>query len=562
MWTPPSTRPLLAHRIGRMTMLLITGGRVHDPRNGIDGELRDLAIENGKIVHGVAVSTPERRIDASGCVVMPGGVDMHCHIAGTSVNRARRLLASKALPIARRCQSIREWNERGGLVPSTFVTGHRYGALGYTTAIEAAVAPSGARQCHLELEDTPNIDRAFLLLLANNEAICDLLFRGEREEARSVVAALLARTGAFGIKAVNPGGVALWKSEHGRVDSLDQKLGSGNVTPRTILELLVECAEELRLPHPVHIHANRLGVPGNIETTLETSRALDGRRHHLTHVQFHAYGAEGSGGYSSAAQRLVDHFNAHTELTMDVGQVMFEEALTLSADLALEHTLWQLTGKRYATIDLELETGCGMVPFRYLPGSRMHALQWAVGMEIFLLCHDPWRLALSTDHPNGGSFLTYPKIIALLMSREARREAMRAAHPDALATTVLADLTREYTLQEIAIVTRAAPARILGLERKGHLGPGADADVTVYDDTADRELMFRTPRYVIKGGVVIVEKGELREPAPGSTLCASLPLSRRESRPLSRWFEQHGSYSLEQLGPAPAQREQMQKVLG
>ncbi len=47
----------------------------------------------------------------------------------------------------------------------------------------------------------------------------------------------------------------------------------------------------------------------------------------------------------------------------------------------------------------------------------MHALQWAIGLEWYLLVEDPWRVAMSTDHPNGGSFLAYPQIIRLLMDR-------------------------------------------------------------------------------------------------------------------------------------------------
>ena len=68
-----------------------------------------------------------------------------------------------------------------------------------------------------------------------------------------------------------------------------------------------------------------------------------------------------------------------------------------------------------------------------------------------------------------------------------------------LAGSALADgLPREYTLNEIAIVTRAGPARLLGLTRKGHLGVGADADVTVYARDADVATMFATPRYVVR----------------------------------------------------------------
>ena len=67
----------------------LAGGKVHDPTNGIDGEIKDLYLEQGRIVE-TPTSKP-RRIDVSGMVVMPGGVDIHCHIAGPKVNLARKL---------------------------------------------------------------------------------------------------------------------------------------------------------------------------------------------------------------------------------------------------------------------------------------------------------------------------------------------------------------------------------------------------------------------------------------------------------------------------------------
>ncbi len=149
----------------------------------------------------------------------------------------------------------------------------------------------------------------------------------------------------------------------------------------------------------------------------------------------------------------------------------------------------------------------------------MHALQWGIGLELFLLSRDPWRIMLSTDHPNGGSFLSYPRLIRLLMDREFRKEQIGRVNKQAMRRTVLLDdLEREYTLEEIAIITRAGPARALGLRDKGHLGVGADADITIYDDLVDREAMFAAPRYVIKDGHAVVEDGELREAGSGRLL--------------------------------------------
>ena len=70
-------------------MLRIAAGRVYDPANGVAGEVRDVCVKDGKIVADVPGHA--RRIDARGTVVMPGGVDIHAHIAGPAVNAARKL---------------------------------------------------------------------------------------------------------------------------------------------------------------------------------------------------------------------------------------------------------------------------------------------------------------------------------------------------------------------------------------------------------------------------------------------------------------------------------------
>ena len=114
-------------------MLRIANGRVYDPANGVDGEVRDVCVAGGKIVSDVA---PEaKRIDARGLVVMPGGVDIHCHIAGPKVNLARKLQPEDhRTDVHPRTAATR--SGVGGTVPSTFATGYRYAMLGYTTAME------------------------------------------------------------------------------------------------------------------------------------------------------------------------------------------------------------------------------------------------------------------------------------------------------------------------------------------------------------------------------------------------------------------------------------------
>ncbi len=537
--------------------LRIINGKVYDPASGVDGQVRPILILDGRVVDSLPANVSPgqlRTIDGSGMVVMPGGVDIHCHIASSTVNRGRSMQGEEHATHVHPAGQVGDQHFRSGsgqLTPSTFLTGYRYAALGYTTAIEAAVSPSGARQTHLELEDTPNLDAGFLLLLANHQNVIDLLDRGDRDGAVAFIGHLLRTTGALGIKVVNPGGVESWRRDPRQqiVESIDQAVSGSKVTPRQILTLMADAAEALKLAHPPHVHCNRLGLPGNVATTLETLDALDGRRVHLTHLQFHAYGKTAKGDFASGAAKLVEYLDQHPQVSADVGQVVFGPALTLTGDTPLEYLLWKLTGSRYVSIESELEGGCGLMPFVYREKQYLHSLQWAIGMELMLMARDPWRMLLSTDHPNGGSFLSYPAIIATLMSKTRRDEMLAKAHPRAVKNTRLKDIDRQFTLNEIAIITRAGPARVLGLRHKGHLGPGADGDVTIYhDNPADPEKMFASPRFVIKGGQVLVEDGELRQSVPGRKFCAAIDASPQGERILRDWFNRYGSYNVEQFG--------------
>jgi formylmethanofuran dehydrogenase subunit A len=502
--------------------LRIVGGAVHDPANGIDGEARDLCIEDGRIVADLPSGAPT--LDARGMVIMPGGVDIHSHFASSSCNHARRLIpdehAADAVPAPLLADGEPPARSgTGGSVPSTFTTGYRYAGLGYTTAFDAAVAPLTARHSHSELDDTPCVDGGIFVLMGNDEYLLRQIEAGERDRVRDYAAWLLNATGGYAVKIVNPGGVEAWKTGQRNVAGIDDQVSGRAITPRAILETLTDAANALRLPHPVHIHCNNLGVAGNVATTLASMDAVAGRRAHFTHLQFHSYGGGGGQPWSSAAAKIMEYVNGHAEVSVDVGQVMFGSAMTITADAPVEYLLYKSSGRRWTNIDIELETGCGIVPLTYKDKAAVSALQWAVGLELFLLSTDPWRVVLSTDHPNGGSFLAYPALIQLLMDRSVRDDQLKRVNPKLLAGSALADgLAREYTLNEIAIITRAGPARLLGLTHKGHLGVGADADVTIYSRDPDLATMFSTPRYVIKGGTLIVEEGHLRRAPAGGRL--------------------------------------------
>jgi len=366
-------------------VLRISGGRVYDPANGVAGEVRDVCLDGGKVVADAEPGA--NTIDARGMVVMPGGVDIHAHIAGPKVNLARKLTPEQHRDEPQdRTTLLRSGS--GGTVPSTFTTGYRYALLGYTTVVDAAVPPIAARHALAELRDTPIIDVAFLALMGNNLSLFDLIARSDGRVADAVAWWLMA-TGAYGVKLVNPGGVEMWKRRNANVTSLDDAVDGLGVTPRSVLEAIATAVDALGLPHPVHVHANNLGVGGNARTTLDTLDTLDGRRTHLAHVQFHSYGGRPGGRLRSRAPDIAEYLATHPHVSADVGQVMFGDATTMTADAPVSAVLRDITGGRWVNADVEAETGCGIVPFVYQPRNEVHALQWGIGIELFLLSRDP-----------------------------------------------------------------------------------------------------------------------------------------------------------------------------
>ena len=160
-------------------MLRISGGKIYDPANGIDGAIKDLCIDD----HGKFVDTVSggRTIDATGMIVFPGGVDVHTHVAGGAINFARAMTPEDH----RRTQAfIRTKSRRsglGGMAPTTFATGYLYAGMGWTTVNEAAVPVLSARHTHEELSDIPIVDKSTLTLMGNNEILLDQLEDGEYE---------------------------------------------------------------------------------------------------------------------------------------------------------------------------------------------------------------------------------------------------------------------------------------------------------------------------------------------------------------------------------------------
>lgn len=527
-------------------LIKLSGGTVYDPVHGINGEQRDIYIRDGRITRKPgAQERIDKTYDFVGKIVMAGAIDIHTHIGGGKVNIARMMLPEdhRHDPIAR--TSIMRAGS-GEVVPSTLTTGYRYAEMGYTACFEPAMLPANARQAHMEMADTPMVDKGAYALLGNDDFFLRMLASNKDQAAiTDYVGWTINATQAMGIKVVNPGGINAFKFNQRKLE-LDEVNQHYDVTPRQILKSLARAVRELGIPHPLHVHGCNLGVPGNMQTTLDTIRAVEGMPMHLTHLQFHSYGTEGDRKFSSGAAQIAEAINANPNISMDVGQIMFGQTITVSGDTMLQYAgHWHAHPKKWVVMDIECDAGCGVVPFRYRDKNFVNALQWAIGLELFLQVNDPWRIFLTTDHPNGAPFTSYPHLIRLLMDRSFRNDMLHTINKSAAAASVLGSLDREYSLYEIAIMTRAAPARSLGLKNRGHLGAGAAADITVYNDLKNREKMFEKPLCVFKDGELIVQNGKVIKVINGSTHTLRPEFDRSIEKSLKQYFDRYMTVQLD-----------------
>jgi formylmethanofuran dehydrogenase subunit A len=542
--------------VGGVTQIIIKNGFVVDPLNNIKGEVMDIAIKNGKIVDVKEVDESRATvIDAKGRLVMAGGIDIHSHIAGPKVNIGRLMRPEDhyltniphKLPYKRA--------ETGLTVPNVFRIGYEYARMGFTLVAEPATPPIKTRHTHHELNSIPIIDKMAFVLVDSNWLALDLIKEGRKDLLAAYYAWLLKGTKTYALKIVDPGSDAAWVMKGLGLD-IDDQIPEYGFTPRELIKAVGEAAQVLNIPHKIHVHCNRLGYPGNYATTLKTmalakdiTRIGEGLTMHITHVQFTGYKGDSWATLESGGEDIAKELNANPYTSLDLGQVILDRpATTMTADAPFEFVLYHLTRWKWANSDTEVDAAAGIVPYRYKSKSYVNTIQWAIGLEVALLAKDPWRVFITTDHPNAGPFTDYPKVFAWLVSKKAREDMLKKVNQRALRKCALPAIDKEYTLYDLAIMTRASPAKLLGIEKfKGHLGIGADADVAIYDinprevdiskDYEKAVKAFRRAWLVIKSGDIVVREGEVVKTVYGKTLYIDPEIPTDLEKELSKVLE-------------------------
>ncbi len=453
--------------------LILRGGRIVDPANDLDA-VRDLGIEAGRVT-AVAGSLAEaeaaRVIDVAGRVVMPGIIDTHVHVGGFG-GRSRAL-------------------------------GHRM------------TAETGVTTC-LDMGST-----------------MDVITAGIRDAGAGMnVAALLTSVAAFEDPDPSEGEIAGRLEQELEVGAFGLKIIGGHwpLTP----DASARCIEI----------ANRRGVhvAFHLGTTESSSNLLglrelpdlmgsDGRVH-VAHVAAYTRGmieppldevSEAIAILEQLGDRAVSESYLSTKV--DTGNATAGEC---SGDDVSDHVTRNclvMGGYEPTRADMRraIQEGyCGVFVER---GGRI------------VLAHgeEAERAWTEANTKVGVSFPVTPPESALALMTARRADGSFAV--DALATDG-GGIPRNWmverglalvrigamTLEDYVRKASATPARMLGLPRKGQLGVGADADVTVLDlerGVATMSLVAGAPimiggESIASGGTLLVtEAGEAAARAAG-----------------------------------------------
>jgi formylmethanofuran dehydrogenase subunit A len=332
-----------------------------------------------------------------------------------------------------------------GMVPSPEKLGETYAALGYTHVHEPFLTLATAAYVHRELAALPVVDGSASLVI--NLRDLDLWLKdGDRgAEVAPTLQFFLEKTRSLNFRIVEP-----WVRHR-------QEFYAHRAIPlEGALEILARLAGELDTTFMVE------ASPEILRATLPDPRAF-----HLSAL-----------GPALEDDDLTEAALAHLERGT-------------SLDLGL---LWPGGAPTGNGIPLQVDLGlCRPLSLR-APADRERARRAL--LAALSLADQP--AAFSGAGAAAAPVARYADFFSWLGDREARREFWGDEVSPA-----------QYSFFQWVWASRTLPARLLGLADRGHLGPGARADVALFDLPAGAEDYWpprtRRCRMLIKAGAVVVD---------------------------------------------------------
>jgi len=501
-----------------MSSLIIKNGLVFDPINNINGEIKDILIESGKIVEKFGNEKDVREIEAKGKTVIPSAIDIHTHVASQQVDWAR-LLGTKH-------NSYKEiWK---GLTLKNVA--RNYISNGYTLIVEANVFPSLAKQTIFNFKQLPVLDKAMLLNVSNFWPLELEFQRGKIDDMAIFLSDLLSKTYGFGFKVYNPFENEAWNFRDLK-NNLSQTGRLYNFSALDVYENLIKCNEVLGLPHSIHAHIEGYGTEigkKNLFTLLEKLSSLNlGTQQksnlnnkpkqiiHIAHAN--TYAPDGDN------KRFINYLNKYQQFDIDLAFIGFNQINPLiTSDRRLIHSILteEILDNPHKLISSAIEfEGDSFVSMRNFNKSNYYdCVLWSNALDLALNVNNKFQISLTLNFPNYSNISDIPEIATWLLSKNARDIFIKEMNNDFLKKKSLYDNDRVLSFSDFVCLTRTSPAESLGLAKiKGNLGVGTDGDINILNidikkidiskDYYHLKKALSEMEYVIKAGNII-KKGE------------------------------------------------------
>ncbi|MFO8018782.1 MAG: amidohydrolase family protein [Promethearchaeia archaeon] len=454
-----------------MSKLIIKKGTVVDPLNEIEGETKDILIEDGKIVEKFSNESDIKEIDASGKTVIPAAVDTHTNVASQQVNWARLLGSAN--------QQFREtWGDF-----SLSTISRDYIANGYTFILETNVFPSFAKQTHLNFQYLPVLDKAISLNVSNLWALESEYQKNHYKQAAVFLGDLVKRTKSYGLSSINPFEAEEWNLKNLRED-IKQEGRLYNFLGIDVYETLIEANEQLGLPNSVQAHIegyeasnakNNLKILLDKVESLELDFSEQAERSHIVQIMDAPSLNTGENN-----EEFIQAINGSNRINIDLSVIGFDEINPL---ITSDRRLYNKYNETQEVIQsgMEMEGDLFVTLRKFDKQEALFSTLWANAIDLALNIEDKWKVQLSYSFPNYSHPNKAPEIATWLLSPKARKKFIDKLNPEGILDSVKKSDDR-LSFTEYVIITRAGPAQSIGLgDMKGNLGIGADGDLNILD---------------------------------------------------------------------------------
>lgn len=426
--------------------VLIRGGQVIDPANGINGK-RDVSVRHGRVEtvgENLAPGPSDTVIDATGCLVIPGLVDTHVHLSQPFGGpQGHRMLARAGVTCAL---------DMAG-EPDALIDGIKSDGVGITVGFVYPIVPGGS------VADR-NPGRAVL------ERIRDHALKH----------------GALGVKML--GG------------HYPLSVEATALTIRLAADAKCWCA----------VHCGTLETGSDITGLEELIELAEGLPVHVAHVNSYCRGQHTGNPLEEATRAIVALSgapNARSEsylATINGANAKQANGVPISN---VVKTCLKLGGFSATETGMRDAIHSGWAQIQGIRNGETVLLSQTDGMEEYILKQTDVGVSFPVNPPGSAIGIALARkddqFVVTALSTDGGAIPRNTTIEQGLALVDFGALTLDDFVRKACLNA----ARMFGLDRKGHFSAGADADIAVVDPAN------RKPTWVLANGQVIVKEGDV-----------------------------------------------------